>query len=259
MAPIQILSSGIEQIGTGATSLEQGEPVTMFAKVEYTQRFGDPVTDTAKFYVDSEKVGSEEFTVEPPSQSRGCERVTFSTSFRQQGSHTLRINIPKSSNGTSVSENVYVTTFSSSDEEFNQSRNVLQDERDPVTIAVEQPEENAEELKLGKYKQPDISLDSGTKFSTHDVIGGPTVRQKTGEEPREMTINGVCTEDTASKIHDLSRSNLFSITSSTKSFDFAQLTSASTEPFDKGGAMDLDGAQIYTYTLNFVEVSVRRT
>lgn len=254
---IQILSSGIDG-DDSPTSLQRGENVTMFAKVEYTQRFGDPVTDTATFFVDGTTVGEEEFTVEPPSQSSGFERVTFTTSFREQGSHTLRINIPKSTNRTSVSENVYVTTFTQGPDAVDVGRNVLEDERDPVVISVEQPEERSEELELGKYKQPDISLDSGTKFSTHDVIGGPTVRQKTGEEPREMTINGVCVEDTASKIHDLSRNNLFSVTSSTKSFDFAQLTSASTEPFDQGGAMDLDGAQLYTYTLNFVEVSIRR-
>jgi len=139
------------------------------------------------------------------------------------------------------------------------AENKLADGRPPVRISVEEGNANTvSEVDLGKYEQPDISIDSGTEYAKHDVVGGPVVRQKTGETPREMTINGVCVEGTASKLHNLPQNSLFSVASSMKSFDFAQLLTVSTQPLDAGGAIDLDGEFVHRYTLKFVEVRNRR-
>ncbi len=109
------------------------------------------------------------------------------------------------------------------------------------------------------YAAPSISVDTAGRFATHEIIGGATVRQKIGEDPIEVTINGVCTEDTArdlDRLRDAEFGTLITGRLPGESLD-VHFASTSTSPLEDGGAVALsddDGEFLYTYTLSTVEV-----
>lgn len=108
-----------------------------------------------------------------------------------------------------------------------------------------------------EYPNPAISIDTGGNFVSHEIIGGATVRQRIGDQPLEISIDGVVTENTASKL-DLLR-NATSVT--LLSGRFAQdsirvhVVSISTDPMSSGGAADLKSGQfLYSFSLECVEI-----
>ena len=113
------------------------------------------------------------------------------------------------------------------------------------------------EIDFSPYDNPNINVTSGARFAVHEVIGGTTVRQKIGEEPTEITIQGVCTENVSVQIDLLRRALLVTLLSDrTPNGIRAQVASATTEPLEDGGAADMNrGDFLYEFTINLVEIS----
>ncbi len=109
------------------------------------------------------------------------------------------------------------------------------------------------------YSAPAISVDSSARFNTQKIIGGSTVRQKIGEDPLEIKINGVCKESVAIRLdtlRDAKSAILLSNRFSGGSVE-VQFASVSTSPLDDGGAVAMTGDEfLYTYTISAVEITV---
>lgn len=131
-------------------------------------------------------------------------------------------------------------------------------------IAEVEYEEDAEEPLADpivfRYTAPNISVDTAGRFATHEIIGGSTVRQKIGEDPIEVQIEGICKELAAKKIdglRDAKFGTIFSNRLAGGSLD-VHFASATTAPMEDGGAVamtDPSGEFLYTYTLSCVEVT----
>lgn len=112
-----------------------------------------------------------------------------------------------------------------------------------------------------EYTAPAITKDAAGRFAEHEIIGGATVRQKIGEKPIEVSITGVCTEETAKQLdglRDARYGDIYSqrfIGGSLR----VQFVTASTQPLEDTGAVALDNDSqqfLYTYDLECTEVIV---
>lgn len=112
------------------------------------------------------------------------------------------------------------------------------------------------EIDFSPYDNPNIAIDSSARFAVHDIIGGTTVRQKIGEDPTEVSMNGVCREEVALQVDALRHTKLVTLLSDRIPNGMrCQVASASTEPLDDGGATDMDrGDFLYEYNINLVEI-----
>jgi hypothetical protein len=112
-------------------------------------------------------------------------------------------------------------------------------------------------ISFGKYTNPTIAIDTSGRFAKHEIIGGTTVRQKIGEDPINVSINGVCKPQTAQnidKLRNATSGKIFSDRLPGGSL-VVQFGSTSTEPLDDGGAADIeDGQFLYTFQMNCIEV-----
>lgn len=107
-----------------------------------------------------------------------------------------------------------------------------------------------------EYPNPAIAIDSGGRFVKHEIIGGPVVRQKVGQEPKQYSIDGICKEDTANAIDELDSVRRGKIIHDRlpENSKAVQFGSASTEPISDGGGADMtDGELLYTFSINCVE------
>lgn len=110
-----------------------------------------------------------------------------------------------------------------------------------------------------QYGSPAISVDTKGRFVKHEIIGGTTVRQKIGENPVEVSINGVCGESVArdlDALRDAKWGDIFSGRFPSDSLR-VQFASVSTSPMEDSGAVPLDGDQsefLYNYDLSCIEV-----
>lgn len=114
-------------------------------------------------------------------------------------------------------------------------------------------------ISFDEYPNPTVSIDGAGRFVKHEIIGGATVRQKIGEEPLNLSINGVCYEDTANKIDSLRDAKNGIIYSNRLPGDNDSLKvhfgSTSTDPFVDGDAADAtNGELLYNYSINCIEV-----
>lgn len=109
------------------------------------------------------------------------------------------------------------------------------------------------------YPNPTVSIDTSGRFAKHEIIGGSTVRQKIGEDPINISVNGVCKRRTANQIdslRDAKSGKIFSdrLPGSSDSLR-VQFGSTSTEPMTDGGSADLkDGRYLYSFQINAIEV-----
>lgn len=112
-----------------------------------------------------------------------------------------------------------------------------------------------------RYEAPSVSVDMSARFVTHEIIGGSTVRQKIGEDPLEVSADGVCTESKARRLDELRNAKYATISSNRLpdgNLD-VQFASISTQPMEKGGAVALtddDGEFLYGFSISMVEVKV---
>jgi len=104
------------------------------------------------------------------------------------------------------------------------------------------------------YEQPDIIVDSSSRFVEHEILGGTTVRQKVGENPDQVEISGVCLQSEANQIDKLKKTNFVELISHRRNLDSAQVVDTNTEPFEPGGAIDDKNQEmLYFFTIQLVE------
>jgi len=103
------------------------------------------------------------------------------------------------------------------------------------------------------YEQPNISVSSSGRFSEHQTVDGPIVRQKIGQGNVEIDIEGVCTTPEAKLIDALRFEGIIAIASNRFTGE-VQIASTNTSPLSDGGAMNLDGEFTHTYGLSLVGV-----
>lgn len=105
-----------------------------------------------------------------------------------------------------------------------------------------------------KYGQPNVAVDTSARYVTHEVIGDTTVRQKLGEDPDTISINGICTAEEANKIDKLTEFPYVELVSNRWS-GFAQIASANTSPHSEGGTQDKDEEWLHTFSIELAEVT----
>lgn len=111
------------------------------------------------------------------------------------------------------------------------------------------------------YEAPAISVDTAGRFIKHGIVGGSTVRQKIGEDPIQVNIDGICKESTALRLDTLRDAKYGTIYSNRLPNGSLRVhfASTSTSPLDDGGAVaisDESGEFLYNYTMSAVEVVV---
>jgi hypothetical protein len=116
---------------------------------------------------------------------------------------------------------------------------------------------NGSSANNNRYGRPAVSIDNKARFVTHEIIGGKTVRQKIGEEPRELGASGVCIEGVAVELdglRDAKSATIYSNRLPGKSMK-AQIASVSTSPLDDGGAANItQGELLYNWSLKAIEI-----
>lgn len=139
-------------------------------------------------------------------------------------------------------------------------QNAIEDRQEEAEEQVEEFQELLNSIVF-EYEAPAIAVDTSGRFVTHEIIGGSTVRQKVGEDPVEVTIDGVCKESTAKRLDNLRNAKYGTIISNRLANESLRVhfASTSTTPLEDSGAVGLtddSGEFLYTYTLNCVEVVV---
>ena len=122
-------------------------------------------------------------------------------------------------------------------------------------------------VDFAPYDNPDVAIDTSARFAKHEIVGGKVVRQKIGEDPTEVSISGVCTEEVAIKVDQLRNAKLVTVYSDR--FDDnvgglrCQVASTSTSPMEEGGAANagdprggFGGEFLYSFGISLVEVDV---
>ena len=115
-----------------------------------------------------------------------------------------------------------------------------------------------DQIDFEPFGNPTVAVDSSARFAVHEIVGGTTVRQKIGEDPREIDVSGVCTEDVAQQVNQLHKAKLCSLNSETVGdIVRCQIASSSISPLEDGGAADMDeGDFLYSFDISLVEVEV---
>ena len=127
---------------------------------------------------------------------------------------------------------------------------------------IQQAQEKFDELKTSiefDYAAPAISVDTSGRFVNQEIVGGSTVRQKIGEEPIEVVVNGVVKEPNARRLDNLRDAKYGDIYSSRLPGGSlrVQFASTSTSPLKDSGAVQIaDEEFLYSFTLSCVEVNV---
>lgn len=114
-----------------------------------------------------------------------------------------------------------------------------------------------EQVDFEPFGNPTVDVDSSARFAVHEIIGGTTVRQKIGEDPREIGVSGVCTEDVAQQLNQLHKAELVALNSEMlNGIIRCQVASVSTTPLEDGGAVDMDeGTFLYDFSISLVEIT----
>lgn len=134
----------------------------------------------------------------------------------------------------------------------------LSDERPDVLFNHVGGDNHGETFLAFKYKQPNISVKTQGNFATHDVFGDMTVRQKLGEKPDEISLDGQCTVEEANKVDKLVYQEVVELISNRWS-GVVHIASTSTDPIADGGGQDLDGEFLYSLNIEAVEITEGQT
>lgn len=133
---------------------------------------------------------------------------------------------------------------------FNDRTPVVMESIEPDDTGVNVPSR----IDFSPNDNPDISVDTSGRFATHKIIGGVTVRQKIGDDPVEIGVRGVCSEDVAKQIDRLRNAKTANFISDRISMT-VQVGSTSTSPMEQGGAADMDtGDLLYQYRMNLIGI-----
>lgn len=108
-----------------------------------------------------------------------------------------------------------------------------------------------------EFNNASMGIDMSGRFAKHEIIGGSTVRQKIGEDPINVSVEGVCFEATSKdiiRLRDAKHGTIYSTQLPGGSLE-VQFASASVDPMEEGGAVDLsEGQFLYSFSLNCIEV-----
>lgn len=113
-----------------------------------------------------------------------------------------------------------------------------------------------------EYDQPNVSISSQARYVEHEVIGGMTVRQKVGEEPKQIAVDGLCLEDVASDFEDLHEEDFVTFThhilggAGEAGSMNCQVESVDIDPFTDGGGVATNSDEsemVYQYSITLVE------
>lgn len=224
----------------------------------------DTFTLSARLYVDDNSQGALSEVISSPGQYF----FNFRQNFEEAGEYRLRARAREVAGNAEEEVERTITlreprgeTAQFGDEDSRVSYENAFDDRASTIITDVTSDDDVQlpfnEIHFEPYDNPNISVTSGARFAVHEVIGGTTVRQKIGEEPTEVTVQGVCTERVAVQIDQLRRAFLVTLLSDrTPNGIRAQVASASTEPLHDGGAADAsDGDFLYEFSINLVEIS----
>ena len=233
---------------------------TVTVAVEVSE--GDFTLDT-RLYIDDSSQGALSDVISSP----GTYFFNFKSNFAGAGEYTLRARASEVTRGEIETEKTITLRAPRSEtQEYGDDADVPNyenafDDR-ASTIITEITTDDDTQLPFGEidfspYDNPNISVTSGARFAVHEIIGGTTVRQKIGEDPTEVVVQGVCTERVATRVDQLRRAVLVTLLSDrTPNGIRAQVASASTEPLHDGGAADAsDGDFLYEFSINLVEIS----
>lgn len=228
----------------------------------------------AKLFINDESIG----TLSTSGTSGNAFSFEFVNRFKDPGDYSLRVEVvldnygiagyAKQPDGDETLEDSATITIVASrearrrvqqQEEFENYAQAYQDRASTLITNIETDSDVElafDEIDFDPYDNPNISIDSSARFAVHDIIGGTTVRQKIGEDPTEVTLNGVCSEDVATQIDQLRRAKLVTLLSDRVPNGMTcQIASSSTDPLDDGGATDMDrGEFLYEYNINLVEI-----
>ena len=108
-----------------------------------------------------------------------------------------------------------------------------------------------------EYSNPSVGIDTGGNFVKHDIIGGPTVRQRVGAQPKQISISGVVKQDTAQQLELLQNASSATLISDrfAEGSVFVHVVSVTTDPLEDGGAADMtDGEFLYSFSMECVEI-----
>jgi hypothetical protein len=137
----------------------------------------------------------------------------------------------------------------------------FEDDATYVNSVFDDSEQNEQgyQISFEDYPNPTVSIDTSGRFAKHEIIGGTTVRQKIGEDPINLSINGVCKRRTANQIdalRDAKNGKIISDRLPGSSDGLrVQFGSTMTEPMTDGGSADLtDGRYLYSFQINAIEV-----
>lgn len=147
-----------------------------------------------------------------------------------------------------------VRTFVSRDEPG--AGGLEEDTRTVNQEAIDRFEESAFKITF-EYANPSVGIDVGANFVKHDIIGGPTVRQKIGTKPMQISVKGIAKQQTAQSLELLRNAKEGTLISDRFAKDAVtvHIVSITTDPMDDGGAADLnDGEFLYTFSLECVEL-----
>jgi hypothetical protein len=110
-----------------------------------------------------------------------------------------------------------------------------------------------------EYARPSIGIDNKGRFITHEIVGGTTVRQKIGEEPREMSVTGIIQSDEkAKKLDKLRDAKSAKVTSNRIPGETmkCQIPSVSTSPISDGGGVAIENGEfLYNFKMKLVELT----
>jgi len=109
-----------------------------------------------------------------------------------------------------------------------------------------------------EYSNPAVGIDTGGNFVKHDIIGGPTVRQKVGSQPMQISIKGIAKEETAKDLEVLRNAKQATLISDRFAEDAVtvHIVSVTTDPMEDGGAADIvEGEFLYSFSLECVEIA----
>jgi len=140
------------------------------------------------------------------------------------------------------------------DNSIDNSNSTFQDNRPDVKFKHVGGDQDGQKVAGFKYKKPSISVKTQANFAEHDVFGDVTVRQKLGEKPDEISVEGICTAEEANDVDELVYHEVVELVSNRWS-GVVHVASTSTNPISEGGGMDLDSDWIYSFTIECVEIT----
>lgn len=241
----------IGQLDPSIDDPSPGEQFDVTVSVVHNDFDGDILDFTLSFYVDGEFRNQISDTLYPPNRGPGAQNYTFSITFDDPGTHSFSAELPDYDDSETRTIRVSTVGAAAADTEptFADTRPAVEFRNITAPENVDEPPET---LQL-KYDQPDISVDTSSRFQEHQAIGGPTIRQKTGVDPVEISIDGVCTTIEANAIDGLRHEQTITLVSN-RIEQVCQVGSTSTSPLDSGGAIDMDGEFTHNFSISLVGV-----